>query len=183
MGKNYVLLFLLNMCFLSSAQKSQSHTVSFKNDNGVYGELQLKTQPTTVGYGYLWIQQVSVRIDGVEFEGTNYTNSQLKGFNFPLICTDCYFKAFGTACINFNDGSSNDCGSFSSTSIMRGALGKSSPEVNFSQATKDKHNRWRRLRDINAWEEMGAVQTINVAEVKGATINTILRKLKRQIRN
>ncbi len=181
MPNYYLVPFILSAFFLGSTQKSQSHTLPFKNENGVYGVVYLKTQATTVGYGYLWIQQDLVRIDGVELDGLKYTGAAIQGYQFPFNCEDCYFKASGVACINFGDQAMDDCGNFSSTDIMRGALGKSSPEVDFSESTKEKHNKMRRLKDINAWEELGFVKSIHIDEVKSATLSSIVRKLKRQI--
>lgn len=178
MRKIYGSLCLLLLAVGLRAQTVQTHHLSFQNNNGVFGGLVIKTKPTTVGYAYLWIQQESVRIDGIELNGSRYTGNQLVGFSFPILCEDCYFKVNGVACINFN-GPPHECGEFSSTDVMRGALGKSSPEVMFSQATKDKHNLIRRSEGVNTWELSGFVQSVEVEEVKGSAINEILRKAKR----
>tara|TARA_R110002050_G_scaffold279831_1_gene426618 strand:+ start:505 stop:825 length:321 start_codon:yes stop_codon:yes gene_type:complete len=102
MGRFFTVFVFSFIAYTISAQQPQVHELSFKNSNGVYGTIVLKTMPITVGYAYLWIQQDLVRIEGVEYSKRHYTADQLEGISFPVICEDCYFKVSGVACINFN---------------------------------------------------------------------------------
>ena len=49
--KNIILTFFLFGLFSTAQGQGQSHTVSFETSDGIYGSVDLKTKPHTMGNG------------------------------------------------------------------------------------------------------------------------------------
>jgi hypothetical protein len=171
----FIVLFLLNSN-LAFSQNTQEFNRSFETNEGVYGYVIIKTRPTTVGEAYITIQQNSLVISGIKYNGTNYSANQLQseGFVFPKVSTNCYFKASGSVSIiyqNQNIGSSN----FKTiSSIHYGGMGKVDESIAFDQSVKDRHNDIRKKTDISVWEQNGKVDNIEIFAIQGTDINNVL---------
>lgn len=160
------------------AQKSQYFTKDFTTSSGIYGYAKITTQPTTVGFGYIWIQQDAVVVQGVNYNGQNYTGNTLSnyGVTFPFNCSNCFFYADGRASMNIKG--NFYYGNFSKGgTINSGGLGKTNQSINFSEKAKQLHNDEVRRLGYSLWERNGRVESLNIHKVKGADFGKITRAI------
>lgn len=116
------------------------------------------------------VQQDRVVIEGV-------SGGDVEGVSFPVDCKDCFFTARGTACIDFTGQPPYDCVDWKTgATVHKGGMLKATPEVHFSQSTKDRANKLRKETGVNYWEERGLVTRIEVDEVRGSHIQDLARK-------
>ncbi len=176
-----IILVIIVVIAINSAYAQQTFRREFKT-NGVYGYVMIKTKPTTVGEAYIWIQQTKCVIQGID----NYTGNDLDGISFPIYSTNCYMSVSGDASVvraNYNNPSANPyTGHFSSNNLHYGSsLGKTSPQVGFSDAARNFINKKTRENNSNYWENNGKVDNLSISNVQGLDIDKVVQAKKDKI--
>jgi len=119
----------------------------FETKEGVYGYTIIIAKPTTVGNSYLWIQQAEFIIEGIRYNGENFTGTMLasQGVTFPMSSTNCYFKTKGSVNILYGNVLYGSAEFNYSGECHYGSLGKSLVEIQFSEDVKKEHNKMRKV--------------------------------------
>lgn len=153
------------------SQNTQSFTRDFITSSGIYGYVEVLTQPT--GFGTLSIQQKRTVVQGIN----NFNGNSLSeyGISFPFDCSNCFFYADGTVSMQIRDVIGRSSGSFSKggTINLNSGLNRS---VNWSSGVVNLHNSaLSKYREGNYWEKNGRVESLNIYSVKGADLGNITR--------
>tara|TARA_R100001369_G_scaffold66562_4_gene93726 strand:+ start:700 stop:2427 length:1728 start_codon:yes stop_codon:yes gene_type:complete len=167
-----ILNLILGFTFLSVySQNTQSFTRDFRTSSGIYGYVEILTQPT--GFGTLAIQQKRTVVQGIN----NFNGNSLSeyGISFPFNCSNCFFYADGSVSMQIRDVIGRSSGSFSKggTINLNSGLNRT---INWYAGVAEKHNEIRRkYNDDNYWEANGRVESLNIYSVKGADFGNITR--------
>lgn len=171
-----ILNLIFGLTFLSVySQNTQSFTRDFRTSSGIYGYVEILTQPT--GFGTLAIQQKRTVVQGIN----NFSGNSLSeyGINFPFNCSNCFFYADGSVSMQIRDVIGRSSGSFSKggTINLNSGLNRS---VDWSPGVVDLHNSaLNKYREGNYWERNGRVESLNIYSVKGADFGNVTRAIEK----
>jgi hypothetical protein len=171
-----ILTILINVFgFTAKATEVKEFKKYFTTKEGVYGYTTIITKATTVGNSYLWIQQEEFIIEGVRYNGVNFTGTMLasQGVTFPMSSSNCYFKTKGSVRILYGNVLYGSAEFNYSGECHYGSLGKSLVEIQFSEDVKEEHNKMRKEQGIKLWEDYGYASFIDIDEVRGSDILTV----------
>lgn len=174
--KLVLLFFLFYTIAPLFGQQVQKFTKQFNTPSGIYGYVKLSTEPSTVGFAYVWVQQDAVVVEGIRSSGQNFTGNSLSeyGISFPVNCSNCFFYADGQASMVVKG--VNYYGNFDKGGIINlGDIGKTNQPVKFSSIAKTQHNNEQPRLGYSIWEKHGRVDYINIHKVKGAFFGKITR--------
>ncbi len=165
-----ILNLILGFCFLSVySQNTQSFTRNFKTSSGIYGYVEIITNPT--GFGTLSIQQSKTVVEGIK----NFSGKDLSefGMTFPFYCSNCFFYTDGTVSMQIRDVIGRSNGFFSKGGSINLSSGINR-FVNWSSEIKEKHNEaLKKYREGNYWERNGRVETLNIYNVEGGDFGNV----------
>ncbi|TBW25886.1 hypothetical protein [Gramella sp. KN1008] len=179
MKPNY-LLILLFISLNTYSQQVQRITKNFQTGDGIYGIVKISTKPMTFSGGSIMIQQDDVIVQGIKYNGKNYSGSQLsaQGIQFPMECSNCYFTASGTVSMLIPGSVQRDFGRFESGgSVHKGGFLKTNQEVIFSASVKERHN--ANNKNGSPWEKTGRVEELRISEVQGSDFHKIRSAVKK----
>jgi hypothetical protein len=169
--KKLLVLLFCSISFNAFTQQTQRFTKSFSNDNGIYGYVEVSTQPFS--WGMLFVQLDRVVVEGYRTSIGNFSGNQLDDYNvsFPFDCSNCFVDVNGSASMRIRDSYSRVSGDFK-TRVF--SMDKSNPTVGFSNEVKTRHDEARnKYNDGNYFESNGTVDYLNVYKVSGADLGRI----------
>jgi hypothetical protein len=173
--------FLALFFFISVySQQVKRFTESFETSDGIYGVVKISTKPMTFSGASIMIQQDAVIIQGIKYNGKNYSGNQLsaQGIQFPMECTNCYFTASGTVSMLIPGSVQRDYGRFNrGASIHKGGFLKANQEVIFSAGVKERHN--ANMQNGSAWINTGRVEELRISQVEGSDLHNIKNAVKK----
>lgn len=173
----FLLLLLGPLKFFS--QEGQKISKPFSTEDGIYGTVNLTTKPTTFGGGYILIQQDNVIIEGIKYNGKNFSENQLSshGVIFPMESSNCYFYASGQASMLIPGSVERDYGNFEKGGpIGKGGFLKTRQEVLFSENAKERHN--ANKTNGSPWENTGRVEKIKLNGFYGEDLRTVRKAVE-----
>lgn len=174
--KRIVFTLLFSLTFTSSfAQNTQNFTRQFQTSSGIYGYVEIITQPT--GFGTLAIQQRRTVIEGIN----NFSGNSLSDFgvSFPFNCSNCFFYADGTVSMQIRDVYGRSSGTFSKggTINLNSGINRF---IDWAPGVKEQHNQaLSKYKEGNYWERNGRVETLNIYNVRGGDFGKITDALRR----
>lgn len=182
-----ILTILINVFgFTAKATEVKEFKKYFTTKEGVYGYTTIITKPTTVGNSYLWIQQEEFIIEGVRYNGVNFTGTMLAsqgGVTFPMSSKNCYFKTSGGVEVVYNSTRYEVLAFDYKGECHFGPLGKSLVEIVFNASFKEAHNKLLKESGIKLWENYGYASYIDIDEVSGTDILKVFYAARDFVKN